>query len=101
QNGEWFALNVRWKEPGTDAAKEKSYVFGEAAYTQNPSDDWKFAAAVIEYCMIATDNRNMGNSTIDSVLDLLDEVLVHEEDCDCLPDEFRWEFRQLVMDSTE
>lgn len=95
ENGEWFALDMRWKKPGGDVVQEASHTFGEGDYTTEPSDDWTFAAAVIEYCMIATDSQNKGDSSIMEVLEMVDSVLENGAD------DYRREFRQLVSESTE
>ena len=95
ENGEWFVVNVRWKEPGETEAFEDAHAFGEESYTQSPSADWTFAAAVIEYCMIATESRHVGEATVMSVLEKVDDVL-HESG-----DPYRSEFRSLVANSTE
>ncbi len=95
ENGEWFALNVRWKNPGSSEANESSSAFGGECYTQNPSADWLFASAVIEYCMLATDSDHKGNASVMRVLDKVDASLALADD------PYRREFRSLVSNSTE
>ena len=76
ENGEWFALNVRWKEPGSTAADEatqRTYTFGEESYVARPEgaenlgelgSDWAFVAKVIQFGMLLTDSENLGDTTL-------------------------------------
>ena len=88
ENGEWLTLNVRSKDPGESESKLSEYPIGEKDVTSAPSDDWRFASAVIEFGMIVNDSENKGSSTTDSVLDILDGT--------SLDDSYRSEFRDLV-----
>ena len=91
ENGEWFALNVRWKEAGAtsaDTALERTYVFGEESYTTAPGADWQFAAKVIQFGMLLTDSENLGTTELGA---LQEEVMgAHYSD------ERRAEFAKLV-----
>ncbi|MCQ2521513.1 MAG: VWA domain-containing protein [Lachnospiraceae bacterium] len=48
ESGEWLTLKVRYKAPDGDTSKELSYPIGQESYTDAPSDDFKFVAAVCE-----------------------------------------------------
>ena len=95
KNGEWFVLNLRWKDPGASESTWTSHTFGEESYTSDPSADWTFAAAVIEYCMLATDSQHVGSATVGSVLEKVDAALAESDD------PARREFRSLVSNSAE
>ena len=45
-------LKIRYKDPGELEAKENSYSITHDAYTEDPSEDLKFASAVIMTSMI-------------------------------------------------
>ena len=67
ENGEWFALSVRWKEPGStaaDTAAQRTYAFGKDSYTAAPGADWQFAAKVIQFGMVLTDSENLGTTDL-------------------------------------
>ncbi|MBR2790873.1 MAG: VWA domain-containing protein [Eggerthellaceae bacterium] len=100
ENGEWFALAVRWKEPGSTAAspaQERSYTFGAENYVADPSTaanlgdagkDWAFASQVIRFGMLVADSDNLGTATLDA---LQQEVMASK-----WTDERRAEFTKLV-----
>ena len=79
---------MRYKDPGESESKLSEYPVGDKDVTSAPSDDWRFASAVIEFGMIVNDSENKGTSTTDSVLDILDGTN--------LDDSYRSEFRDLV-----
>ena len=88
ENGEWLTLNVRYKDPGTSISQLDEYPIGTADVTSIPSDDWRFASAVIEFGMVVNDSENRGTSSTDSALDILDDV--------DLGDSYRDGFRDMV-----
>ena len=100
ENGEWFALNIRWKEPGStaqDAATQRTLAFGEECYTPHPAGsenlgqlggDWAFAGQVIRFGMLLQDSENLGDTTLPA---LQEEVMLSR-----WSDERRAEFARLV-----
>lgn len=81
-NNEWLVLNVRYKEPGStaqDAAAQEIYPVTSAAYTNNPSQDWRFASCVIGFGLLANNSSYAGTLTATSLeksiaaLDMKDE----------------------------
>ena len=92
-DGEWLTLSVRYKDPGADESKLDSYAIGDSAVTSKPSDDWRFASAVIEFGMVVNDSENKGTSTTDSVLDILDDL---DRGSGGLGDSYREGFRDMV-----
>jgi len=68
---DWLTCSLRYRAFSDDAVHEQELVVTDANATANPSDDWKFASAVIEFGMLASDSKYRGDLTCDSVLDLL------------------------------
>ncbi len=94
ENGEWLALNIRWKEPGAtsvDEATQRTYTFGAENYTAAPGveSDWAFCAKVIQFGMLLQHSENPGTTTLEQ---LQDEVQVFRG-----ADERRSEFADLVL----
>lgn len=88
QSDEWLTLSTRYKAPGGDASQLQTDVIDEAAMTDAPSGDYLFAAAVAEFGMILSGSEYKGDSSYDSVLELLKQAP--------LSDEYREEFFSLV-----
>lgn len=88
QNGEWLTLSVRYKEAGNSQAHEESYVLGDEAYTSTPTDDWRFAACVAEFGMLANQSENLGSTTFEGLVSTLEDLR--------LADERRAEFLDLM-----
>ena len=100
ENGEWFALSVRWKEPGSTAAspaEQRTYAFGEESYVADPlgsealgslGEDWVFASQVIRFGMLVAQSEHLGSTTLDA---LQTEVMAS-----AWTDERRAEFAKLV-----
>ena len=88
QSNEWLTLSTRYKAPGDDTSQLQTDVIDEAAMTDAPSGDYLFAAAVAEFGMILSGSEYKGDSSYDSVLELLKQAP--------LSDEYREEFFSLV-----
>ena len=88
QSDEWLTLSTRYKAPGGDTSQLQTDVIDEAAMTDAPSGDYLFAAAVAEFGMILSGSEYKGDSSYDSVLELLKQAP--------LSDEYREEFFSLV-----
>ncbi len=88
-SGEWMTVSVRYKQPGEDDSLPVDYTIGGGDVTDDPSDDWRFAAAVCEFAMFLRDSRYKGTATVESVLDLLDTL-------DLAADPYKTEFARLV-----
>lgn len=63
--GEGFVVEA--SEP-----REQSIVVDDANLTATPSDDWRFAASIIEFGMVMRDSEYKGTTTLASVDELLD-----------------------------
>lgn len=87
-SNEWLTLSVRYKEPDEDESKLLEYPIGANVYTDTPSEDFRFAAAVAEFSMILKKSDYVGDGNIDHVADVLDEL--------DSKDDLRKEFKRIV-----
>lgn len=92
KNGEWLNLKIRYKEPEGEESILKEYPVKEEDYTQKPSEDFYFAAAVAEFGMILRDSAYKGESSFENVRALLKEV---DTDKDDYKDEFVYLVKRL------
>ena len=88
QSGEWATLSTRYKEPGESTSQLETTVVGEDAFTDAPSGDFLFAAAVAEFGMILNDSEYKGDASYDTVTELLKQAPLN--------DDYREEFFSLV-----
>lgn len=86
-SSDWLTCSLRYRAFSDGAVHEQQLVVSGRDSTANPSDDWKFASAVMEFGMLASDSKYRGNLTCDSVLELLDSQRLNAE---------RQSFRDLV-----
>ncbi len=87
-SNEWMTLSVRYKEPDEDTSKLLEYPIGADNYTQTPSDDFIFAAAVAEFSMALRGSEYLGDGSYEDILDMLEDIK--------LDDEYKEEFYNLV-----
>lgn len=85
---EWLTLSVRYKKPAEDSSILLEYPIGAKNYTDKPSDDFLFAAAVAEFSMVLKNSEYVGTGSYKHVLTLLDDI--------SLNDEYKTEFYDLV-----
>lgn len=88
-SNEWLTVSIRYKEPEGEESILLEYPVDESSYTENPSDDWKFAAAAAEFGLVVTDSDFQGEASLEHVKDVLKELDIEE-------DEYREEFYDLV-----
>lgn len=88
-SNEWLTVSIRYKEPEGEESILMEYPVDEASYTENPSDDWKFAAAAAEFGLVVTDSSFQGEASLEHVKDVLKELDIEE-------DEYKEEFYDLV-----
>ena len=62
-----FTLNVRYKEPDGDKSKLASYECTSKNYSDNGSDNIRWAAAVAAYGMYLKNSEYMGNTNLDMI----------------------------------
>ena len=87
-SGEWLTLSTRYKEPGQSESQLETTVVDDSVFTDAPSGDTLFAAAVAEFGMILSGSGYKGEATYDTVLELLKQAP--------LSDPYREEFFSLV-----
>ncbi len=93
RNGEWLNLKIRYKEPEGEESILKEYpVKEEEDYTQEPPEDFYFAAAVAEFGLILRDSAYKGEASVENVRALLREVDTDEDD---YKDEFAYLVKRL------
>lgn len=89
ENGEWLTLKIRYKEPEADESKLCAYPVTEEAYTENPGEDFYFAAAVAELGLLIRDSEYKKDASFENIRELLKKV-------DTQADEYKDEFEYLV-----
>lgn len=85
--GEWLTCTMRYRLAEDGSVHEQSFVVDEHALTDDPSGDWRFAAAVIEAGMVLRGSEYANGIGFDDVEALLDR---NE------PEPLRQEFAGLV-----
>lgn len=85
---EWLTVSIRYKEPEGTVSKLLEYPVDYSDYTQNPSEDFRFVAAVAEFGLAAKQSTYMADASLKHVLEVLEEI--------DLTDEYKEEFAQLV-----
>ena len=88
ESSEWLTCTVRYKAPDTDKSYENRYVVDKTSYTTRPSDDWAFAAAVIEAGMVLRDSDHRGEASLAQAEKLLAGTRI--------ADRYKKEFAALV-----
>jgi Ca-activated chloride channel family protein len=87
---EWLTVSVRYKVPGTNDSKLLEYPITDSSLTNETSDDWKFAATLIEFCMMLRESRYLSEDrTMEDLLAALYEM-------DLKNDIYKTEFITLV-----
>ncbi len=77
---DWLTCTMRYHVFDGDKMQEQQLAVDKSNVADNPSDDWKFAAAVIEFGMLARDSKYAGTASTDSIIDLLGTNLNDERD---------------------
>jgi len=85
---EWMELNIRYKNPSQSESKLIEHRIGKVNFTETPSDDFKFAGAVIEFSMVLRDSKYLDNGSVKHVLQTLESI--------ALTDSYKTEFKSLV-----
>ena len=91
-NGEWLNLKIRYKEPDADESILKEYPVTQEDYTDKPSEDFYFAAAVAEFGLMLPDSQYKGDASFENVRALLKKVDTDEDD---YKDEFVYLVKKL------
>ena len=96
ENGEWLTLQIRYKEPESDRSELCTYPVTEDAYTEQPTEDFYFAAAVAEFGLLIRDSEYKGDASFDNVRSLLKQV---DTESDTYKDEFVYLVKELQKNS--
>jgi len=78
-SADWLTCDLRYRAFSDNAVHEQELVVDKKNSTARPSDDWKFASAVVEFAMLASDSKYQGTASLDDVLDRLDGMDLSEE----------------------
>lgn len=88
ESDEWLTLSIRYKEPDEDNSKLLNYTIGGDRYKKNPSDDFRFCAAVAEYAMVLRNSEYLADGSMEHVSKTLKSIRLN--------DDFKKEFKELV-----
>ena len=83
---ELLTAKLRYKPVGSDEVKQQETVVTKSDVSNDPGEDWRFAAAVTEFGMLLRDSDFKGTSSFDSVRKLVSDN----------PNDLRAEFLDLV-----
>lgn len=87
---EWLTINIRYKKPAEDESSLLEYPVGYESYTNAPSDDYVFAAAVAEFGLLASHSEYPEDASVKHVEKALKSI--------DLSDEYKEEFLGLVRE---
>lgn len=87
-SNDWLTLSIRYKEPDEDESKLLEYQIGADYYTDKPSDDFIFSAAVAEYAMLLRKSDFIADGSFAHIVEELNTIPLN--------DEYRREFATLV-----
>ncbi len=85
---EYATVSVRYKEPEADKSELFSIVVGDKDFSEEGSENIRFAGLVAEFAMILSDSEHKGTATLQDIMDGYKQV----ENTD----EYKDEFNQLV-----
>lgn len=90
KDGEWLTISIRYKKPAEDDSNLLEYPVGYESYTNAPSDDYIFAAAVAEFGLLASHSDYPEDASVKHVEKALRSI--------DLSDEYKEEFLELVRE---
>lgn len=88
---ELSTLSIRYKDPDQNESKLIESVMLASLYTQNPSKEFGFASAVVEFGLILRDSAYKGNASFSQILERTEIALEFD------PYGYRSEFKVLVL----
>lgn len=86
---EWLTISVRYKKPSEEESNLLTYPVTCESFTYNPDDSFRFAGAVAEFGLLASDSEYKENAEINHVIKTLRDIK--------LDDEYKEEFYDLVQ----
>lgn len=87
---EWLTISIRYKKPAEDESNLLEYPIGYECYTNDPTDDYIFAAAVAEFGLLASHSEYPEDASVKHVEKALKSIR--------LSDEYKEEFLELVRE---
>lgn len=88
KSNEWLTISIRYKKPSNSKSSLLTYPVTYKSYTEDPDEDYRFAAAVAEFGLIASDSEYQEEADIDAVIKTLKTL--------DLNDDYKEEFLALV-----
>lgn len=88
---EWLTISLRYKKPAGHVSTLLEYPVGYESYQNSPSEDFRFAAAVAEFGLLASHSAYPEDASLAHVEETLQELN--------LRDEYRAEFLELVQEA--
>lgn len=85
---EWLTLSVRYKKPAEEESSLLQYPVSFDSFKEHPSDDFRFAAAVAEFGLLASHSEYPEDASVKNVRKTLKAIE--------LGDEYKKEFLELV-----
>lgn len=85
---EWLTISIRYKKPAGNVSQLLEYPVGYNSYWENPSADFRFAAAVAEFGLLASHSNYPENASLAHVRKTLKEL--------DFKDVYKIEFLELV-----
>lgn len=87
---EWLTISIRYKKPAEETSNLLQYPVDYDSYTYEPGEDFKFAAAVAEFGLLASHSAYPEDASVEHVLSVLKGME--------LEDEYKAEFEDLVKE---
>lgn len=87
---EWLTVSIRYKKPTEDTSSLLQYPVRFDSYTSDPGEDFRFAAAVAEFGLLASHSACPEEASVEHVVSVLGKMN--------LEDEYKEEFEELVRE---
>ncbi len=87
---EWLTISLRYKKPAGHVSTLLEYPVGYESYQNKPSEDFRFAAAVAEFGLLASHSAFSGNASLGHVKESIKELNLY--------DEYKIEFSELIQE---
>lgn len=88
---EWLTLSIRYKKPAEEESSLLQYPISLDSYLEKPTDDFRFAAAVAEFGLLASHSEFPEDASVKNVKKTLKAI--------DLNDEYKEEFLELVQEA--
>ena len=88
---EWLTISIRYKKPSEKGSNLLEYPVGYECYTNKPSDDFIFVAAVAEFGLLASHSAYPEDASVKHVEKALNSIRLN--------DEYKEEFLELVEET--